>query len=136
MAKKEIRKRKRTSNYSRNKGNNYERKIVKELNELGFNTGTTRNNSKQQDNNKIDIYDYDGTLPCKIQLKKTLATPSYFKIRSESTVNPKEFVLFWAKQEKGETNFKTVGEAVILDKAFFYKLLKLYLEYGNSNSNI
>lgn len=94
MAKKETQKRKRTSNYARNKGNNYERQIVKELNELGFNTGTTRNNSKQQDNNKIDIYDHDGTLPCKIQLKKTLATPQYFKIRSESTVDPKEFVLF------------------------------------------
>jgi Holliday junction resolvase len=84
---------KKSPKYSRNKGHNYERKIVKELNELGFQVGTSRNNSKKLDNDKIDIYDEKGNLPCKIQLKSTQNIPQYFKIRSESTVNPEEFVI-------------------------------------------
>ena len=85
--------RKRSACYSRNKGNAYERKIVKELKELGFDVGTARNNSKAEDNNKVDIHDNKGNLPCKIQLKATQQTPQYFKIRSETTVNPDEFVI-------------------------------------------
>lgn len=90
---KQTKPRKRSTSYSRNKGNSYERKIVKELKELGFDVGTSRNNSKQLDNNKIDIYDNRGDLPCKIQLKATQQIPPYFKIRAESTVNPEEFVI-------------------------------------------
>lgn len=121
-------KRKRSSSYSRNKGNAYERKIVSELNELGFNVGTSRNNSKQLDNNKIDIYDIDGTLPCDIQLKCTQNIPSYFNIREESTANPERFVIIWSKQEKREVNIVSVGEVAILPKSLFYKLIKNYKE--------
>lgn len=86
-------KRSRRGSYARNKGNAYERQIVKELKDLGFNVETTRNNSKKQDNDKIDIYDKDDQLPCSIQLKKTQTIPQYFKIRSESTVDPSKFVI-------------------------------------------
>lgn len=119
---------KRSSKYSRNKGNSYERKIVSELNSLGFNVGTTRNNSRKQDADKIDIYDIDGTLPCNIQLKCTQAIPSYFKIRDQSSSNPENFVIIWSKQEKKNTNIVSVGELVMLPKSFFYELIK---KYGN-----
>lgn len=117
---------KKSSKYSRNKGHSYERKIVKELNELGFKVGTSRNNSKKLDDNKVDIYDEAGNLPCKIQLKSTQNIPQYFKIRSESTINPEEFVIIWSKQEHREKNIVSVGESVIMDKKLFYKLIKHY----------
>lgn len=122
-------KRTRSKSYSRNKGHNYETKIAKELRELGFtNVVTSRSESKAVDNNKVDLIDKDGKLPCQIQLKATQSIPSYFKIRSESTVNPEEFVIIWSKQEKREVNIVSVGEAVIMDKSLFYKLIKSYSE--------
>jgi hypothetical protein len=122
-------KRQRSKAYSRNKGARYEQQIAKELRELGF-TGvkTSRNESKATDDNKIDIIDTENKLPVAIQLKKTQSIPSYFKIRSESTVNPKTFCIIWNKQEKKETNICSVGEAVIMDKQLFYELIKPYTE--------
>ncbi len=122
-------KRTRSKSYSRTKGHNYEQKIVRELKELGFkNVVTSRSESKAMDDNKVDIIDKDNLLPCKLQLKSTQSIPSYFKIRSESTVNPEEFVIIWSKQEKREVNIVSVGEAVIMDKNLFYKLIKPYSE--------
>ena len=76
------------------KGNEYERKIAQELRDLGF-TGvvTSRSESKAMDNNKVDLIDKDNLLPCNIQLKKTVNTPQYFKIREESTIDPETFCL-------------------------------------------
>ena len=99
------------------------------MRDLGFaGCVTARSESKSTDDNKIDIIDKDGKLPFNIQLKKTLVAPQYFKIREESTVNPESFVLFWAKQEKKETNICTVGECVTMDKKTFYQLIKPYAE--------
>jgi len=125
---------KRNGSYSKNKGNRYEQKIARELREIGF-TGvkTSRTESKEADNNKIDIVDTNKQLPVNIQLKKTQSIPSYFKIREESTVDPKTFCIIWAKQEKKEKNICTVGEVVMLDKEFFYELLKTYNEGNNRN---
>lgn len=114
---------------ARNKarGNEYECRIAKELRELGF-TGvvTARSESKRTDNNKVDLIDTNKQLPFNIQLKRTVNTPQYFKIREESTVDPKSFVLIWNKQEKANVNFLSVGEAVIMDKETFYDLIKPY----------
>ena len=120
---------KRSSKYSKTKGSRYEQQIAKELRDLGFSgCVTARSESKSTDDNKIDIVDKNGKLPFNIQLKKTLVAPQYFKIREESTVNPESFVLFWAKQEKKETNICTVGECVTMDKKTFYQLIKPYAE--------
>ena len=78
------------------------------------------------DDNKVDLIDKEDKLPVKIQLKSTQSIPSYFKIRSESTVDPEEFVIIWSKQEKRDVNIVSVGEAVIMDKKMFYKLIKPY----------
>ena len=122
---------KRSPGYSRNKGNAYERKIVKELKELGFDVSTTRLVSKSEDANKVDIHDNRGDLPCKIQVKATQQIPPYFKIRSESTVDPDEFTIIWSKQEKKETNIVSVGEVVMIPKRLFYKLIKPYANKSN-----
>lgn len=109
------------------KGNEYERKIAQELRELGFEgVVTSRSESKAMDNNKIDIIDTKNQLPCNIQIKKTVNTPQYFKIREESTVDPKSFVLIWNRQEKANVNFMSVGQVVMMDKSLFYELIKPY----------
>ena len=125
---------KRSNSYSKNKGNRYEQQIARELREIGF-TGvkTSRTESKEADNNKIDIIDTEHKLPVNIQLKKTQSIPSYFKIRSESTVDPETFCIIWSKQEKKAKNICTIGEAVIMDKQLFYEFLKIYNERNNSN---
>lgn len=87
-------KRTRSKSYSRTKGHSYETKIAKELRDLGFNgIVTSRSESKSMDDNKVDLIDKENKLPCAIQLKCTQSIPSYFKIRSESTVNPEDFVI-------------------------------------------
>lgn len=122
-------KKKRNGAYNKRRGNSYETKIAKELRDLGF-TGvvTSRSESKQADNNKVDLVDTEGKLPFYPQLKRTINTPQYFKIREESTVDPQKFVLFWNKQEAKETNICSIGECVILDKNFFYELIKQYVK--------
>lgn len=121
-------KRQRSRGYSKNKGNRYEAQIAKELRELGF-TGvkTSRSESKSTDDNKVDIVDAEHKLPVNIQIKKTQAIPSYFKIREESTVDPKTFAIIWNKQEKKQTNICSVGECVIISKELFYELIKSYV---------
>ena len=78
---------------NKQRGNEYERRICKELNELGFECVTSRMESKSTDNNKVDIIDKSNCLPCQIQIKRTSATPSYFAIRKETTVSNEEFVI-------------------------------------------
>ena len=121
-------KKQRSKGYSRNKGNRYEAQVVKELKELGY-TGvkTSRSESKSADDNKVDIVDTEHKLPVNLQLKKTQSIPSYFKIRSESTVDPKTFAIMWNKQEKKEKNICSVGECVIISKELFYELIKPYV---------
>lgn len=129
-------KKQRSRSYSKNKGNRYEAQIAKELRDLGFpGVKTSRSESKSTDDNKIDIIDTENKLPVNIQLKKTQSIPSYFKIRSESTVDPKTFAIIWNKQEKKKTNICSVGECVIISKELFYELIKPY-SYGGMCSKI
>lgn len=120
---------KRSGAYCKNKGNAYERQIAKELRELGFKcVVTSRSESKSTDDDKIDLIDKCGELPfnIQIQLKKTTSTPSYFKIRKQSSVDNESFVIIWNKQKKATTNMVSDGEVVMIDKNLFYKLIKNY----------
>ena len=121
-------KKKRSGAYSKNKGNAYELKIVKELKELtgNDNISTSRANSKKLDNMKIDIFDEDDVLPCYFQLKKTQTTPSVKKINDEVGKTNKPLVILWNIQEKkeGNTNSTSCGEYAIVPKDFFYDLLE------------
>ena len=116
---------------ARNKarGNEYECRIARELRELGFTSVVTaRSESKRTDNNKVDLIDTKHKLPFNIQLKRTVNTPQYFKIREESTVDPKTFVLIWNKQTKAAVNFMSDGEVVMMDKLAFYDLIKQFVK--------
>ena len=78
---------------NRQRGNEYERRIAKELNDIGFQVVTSRNESKRADDNKIDLIDLSNKLPVQLQLKRVTSTPQYFKIREESTVPNRNFAL-------------------------------------------
>lgn len=61
---------------NKRKGNAYEREIVNDLKELGYDVATSRAESKATDDAKIDVYSKDGKLPCYIQTKYQQSTPS------------------------------------------------------------
>lgn len=126
------------ANRNRDKGNGYERQIVQELKEIGFqDVGTSRLLSKATDDNKIDLVFQNKSCPLNIQIKKTTNTPQYFKIRSESTEDPKKFCLIWNKQVKKTKNFGSEGECVIMDKSLFYELIKnKYIMASSKNPNL
>lgn len=121
-------KRKRSPKYSKTKGSDFERQIVKELKELtgNENISTSRSSSKKLDNQKIDINDEDGILPCYFQLKKTQTTPSVKKINEEVGKMDKPLAIIWNIQEKkeGNVNITSCGEYAIIPKEFFYELIK------------
>lgn len=121
-------KKRRNLKRSRARGIEYEQRIAKELRELGFtNVVTSRSESKAMDDNKIDLIDKDGKLPY-LQLKRTLKTPDYFSIRKECPLTDKPFIVMWNKQVGTAKTFRSAGELVMLDKDFFYELIKKY--YG------
>lgn len=122
-------KKRQSGKYSRNKGNSYELKIAKELQELGYSgVVTSRSQSKRMDNMKIDLIDVDNKLPFYCQLKCTSNVPNYFKIQSQCPLKDKPFVLFFNRQEvkEGQVNMSSAGELVMIPKDFFYKLLNTY----------
>jgi len=123
-------KKKRNGSYSKGVGNRYELKIVKELKEL---TGdqelaTSRAESKSLDNAKVDIYDYNNTLPFYIQCKATQNVPQIKNINAEVGKTDKPLAIFWNCREKRDVNIISVGEYVILPKESIYMLLNYYLE--------
>ena len=119
---------------NKQRGNNFERKIVKDLRDLGFTqVVTSRSESKSTDDNKVDIIDKGKQLPfdMQIQTKKTSSTPSYFGIREQSTVDNESFVIIWSKTERKGEKMMTVGDCVMMDLKMFYKLIKPYANKSN-----
>ena len=122
-----VEKKKRNLSRNRQRGHDYERKIAKELRELGF-TGicTSRSESKSMDDKKIDLIDTEDKLPCYIQLKATMKTPDYFSISKACPLKNKPFIVIWSKIKSTESTFRSEGEIVMIPKEFFYELIKHY----------
>ena len=119
---------------NKQRGNNFEWKIAKDLRDLGFTqVVTSRSESKSTDDNKVDIIDKGKQLPfdMQIQTKKTSSTPSYFGIREQSTVDNESFVIIWSKTERKGEKMMTVGDCVMMDLKMFYKLIKPYANKSN-----
>jgi hypothetical protein len=110
---------------SKQKGNALELDVIHRLNEIGYNTVSSRSNSKNLDNAKVDIDDLDGNLSTYIQCKATQSTPSYFKIREECPLKDKFFSVIWKKQDKEGGN--SPGTVAIIPIEMFYDYLKLKL---------
>ena len=106
---------------SKNKGNSYELKIIKELTELGFSgLKSSRSENRNLDNKKIDIADTENMLDCYIQCKATQNVPNISKINQEVGLTDKPLAIFWNKQN----NSTIMEEFVIIPKNYFYKLIQ------------
>lgn len=109
---------------NKSRGNSYERKIINELKEL---TGdnelcSSRSESKNLDNMKIDVSDPNNSLPFYIQIKCTQQVPAIKKINDEVGLKDKPLIIMWNAQEAREKKQVSVGEYVILPKNLFYEL--------------
>lgn len=105
---------------SKRKGNSYELKIIHELTELGFDgLKSSRSESKNLDNAKIDIADTENVLDFYVQCKKTQNTPNIESITEACPLKDKPLVIFWHKEEAKTNN----NEFVLLPKSYFYKLI-------------
>lgn len=87
-------KKKRNTHNSKARGNAYERVIAQELREFFPNIKTSRSESKNMDDAKIDLIDPDGIMPFYPQIKLTQKTPDYFGIEKECPYKDKPFVIF------------------------------------------
>lgn len=109
---------------SRNKGRDLEYDIVERLKNIGYSdVCRSAGESKNLDNNKVDIADPSGSLEVAIQAKHCAKFPNYFEIKSECS-DPRDFVLIWKKAAQVGENSK--GTVAIMDVDFFYKLLNIY----------
>ena len=110
-----------SKNRNKNKGNNYELKIIKDLKSMNFSAVTSRSESKNMDDKGVDIVSPD--FPYYIQCKSTVKIPSLTYL-TEPTLTDKPFIILWNKQKKVNINFKSEGEFVIMKKEDFYKLIQ------------
>lgn len=122
-------KKRKGGSYAKAKGANYELKIIKELTELGYEgLKSSRSQSKNLDDAKVDIAETIDKLPFYVQNKCTKNTPNYFQIQEDCPLTDRELVLFWNRQEvkEGQVNMSSRGEVVFVPKKLFYELLKAY----------
>jgi hypothetical protein len=108
---------------SRRKGHNYERDIVKELREMGYDVHTARYASRMMDDKGIDIV---GDFPFAIQCKSSINQPNAHVLLTEKECD----VIFYRKQEKANKNFITKGEYVFMTKEDFYEIVQKAAQAG------
>ena len=101
-------------NKNRDKGLRYERKIREELEEMGYDVKTARNESHTLDALGVDLV---GNIPFHPQCKSTQKLPNPWKLFMKMPED-KMKVIFWHK--------KYLEDLVILNKDDFYKLLNSY----------
>lgn len=115
-----------TAKRSKSKGNQLELDIVHKLNEIGYNTCSSRAQNKALDASKVDIYDIDGNLPILIQAKCTQVLPSYFKIREECPIKALPFTMIWKKQDKEGGQSPGTVAIIPIEVLWDYLTLKLH----------
>ena len=102
----------------RQKGLDYERKLVIELKELfgDDNIGTSRNLNRFKDSLKCDVLNVP---MLNIQAKATESTPSYHSLLKEMPQDTNYNVIFHKRNRK--------GEVVIMSKEDFYEILNMLI---------
>lgn len=109
---------------SRTAGHNYERLIVNEVKDLGYDVATARSESRNADNAGIDIV---GNFPFYIQCKVLKNYPKLNELINNDRPDrfkDKAIVVFHKKVKKANTKFVSEGEFVSMNKDDFYKLMK------------
>lgn len=106
---------------SKHKGSKYELDIIKDLTNLGYKgLVSSRSQSKNLDNAKIDIAETKDKLPFYCQCKATANTPNIEEISEACSYKDRPLVIFWKKQKLNSIS----KEYVLMPKELLYKLLK------------
>lgn len=113
----------------RTKGNNAERKFIREINnlELGYNLMSSRLLSKYMDDNGVDLVDSPTsikTFPFHIQSKSLTGYVKYADLFSEFKLKDKPLIIFHELTEKRGSRFFKLNDYVIMKKEDFYEILK------------
>ena len=99
-------------------GHAFELDIIHELNELGYDAVSSRQESRRADAAGIDII--SESFPFKAQCKSSINIPNLHKLLTETEAD----LIFYRKQLKRGMRFYQQGDYCILSKQDFYKLLK------------
>lgn len=112
----------RQAKRSKTKGSSFELEVVNKLKEIGYiGCVSARSESRNADDNKIDIVDTTGELPVYVQCKYTANTPSYYNIKAECSATDKPFVVFWKKAMSDGSI--SPGTLVMCPAEYFYQLI-------------
>lgn len=107
---------------NRTAGHNFERKIIKELKQLGFKDAvSSRSESRNMDDKKVDICNTPGWY---FQCKTSINNPQYDKILHEMPDDGNTNVILHQKTKKANKKFMPQGDYVVMKKEDFYKLLQ------------
>lgn len=111
------------ANRNRTAGNNYERLVVNELKERGFeDVVTSRAESRNMDNAGVDVF--GASLPVHIQCKNSKTWQNLHELlTSDKLPKDKPTVIFQRKTRKANTKFVTEGDYVSMSKEVFYEIL-------------
>jgi hypothetical protein len=113
------------SNRNRTAGNNFERLIVRELKELGYDdVVTSRSESKNMDDRGVDIFGQN--FPYYIQCKNSKTYQKLHDlITSDKLPTDKPTIVFQRKTRKVTTKFVTEGDYVSMINMVLMNLLLL-----------
>ena len=124
-------------NRNRTAGHNYERQVVNEIKNIGFNNIlTARSESRNADNAGIDIFDPSGDFPFYIQNKVYKGYPKLNELINNDRPTrwkDKNIIVFHKKVSKKGKRFYTDDEFVSMKKEDFYELLNR--AYGNRHNS-
>lgn len=108
---------------NRTAGHRYERAVVNDLKDKGFDdVVTARSESRNMDNRGVDIF--GDSLPVHIQCKTTNRRLKYEDFfQRDSLPKDKPTVIYEKKTKKVGDRFYTIGEFVIMKKEDFERLV-------------
>lgn len=112
------------ANRNKQAGSNFERQVVNELKDFGYDVVTARAESRNADNAGIDIL---GNFPYYIQCKVYKGYPKLDELINNDRperFQDKPIIVFHKKVKKANTRFVTEDEFVSMTKKEFYNLIK------------
>jgi Holliday junction resolvase len=114
------------ANRNRTAGHNYERQVVNEFKEMGFDTTVTaRAESRNLDNLGIDVFDTDELMPHDIQCKVSKGfTSKQIRELLDRGRDKKPLVILHKHVEKSGVKFMPKGEYVYIKKETYYKMIE------------
>lgn len=106
------------SNRNKTAGTRFELEIIHEIQGLGYDAVSSRQESRSADARGIDII--SETFPFSPQCKSMVNQPNFHRLLTETDAD----LVFFRKQEKRGKRFYQQGDYVVMKKDDFYKLLK------------